>query len=190
MGLEQPKFHEEPDDEERRFRGGEPSNVIQGPWPRKEAGVETPGGKLEEAKVFEGPWKKTEPKPETAPEIDLPPGETVEEKEKKLEAIKNAQAAIDALYAEKAEQAEKAEKPAQNPDEESEKKRIPYTEVFEKYKRCEACNGKGRRFLIFLCKVCKGLGSVVESSSTTLGYHEIDRGAVSRENTQKETERK
>lgn len=170
MGLEQPRFRNE-DEEESVPKSGD-SNVIQGPWSRRESGTEAPAEKSDEANVIEGPWRKPEIRPATRPETDLPPRETPAEKSAALETARKE---LDALY----ESADTAPK-----KEESEKERIPYTEGFEKYKRCEACGGKGRRFFLFTCKVCKGLGSVVESSYTERGYYEVDRGIAPQENTE------
>lgn len=57
-------------------------------------------------------------------------------------------------------------------DDEGEKDRLPYTEVYQTYKRCEACNGKGRRWLLFVCSVCKGFGSLVATTQKSTGYYE------------------
>lgn len=159
MGFEQPKFEVEPPEEhtEVSSQKDEPSNVVEGPWPRREptetteeltpdqlvpqGTEEAPREEIERSNVIEGPWPKREEEPAETPE-------------------------------------ELAPKPKE--PEEDEKERHRFAESLEQYKPCEACRGTGHRWFFFPCPMCKGFGSVVASSSQREGYYETDKESDAR----------
>lgn len=98
-------------------------------------------------------------------EIIQGPGSRRETPQERVALIADAKEAANAAYA-----------AAEVNEEEGEKKRLRFVENYQTFKRCEACGGSGKRLFIFRCLVCKGLGSVVATSATKTGYHEVGGG--------------
>ena len=157
----------------------ERSNVIEGPWQRqgtkpeevhgedaenpRENG-EAPEAKGERSNVIEGPWPNREAEPEETPgEVGL------EERATEIERVRQE-------LMELSEKSDKKEPEPREPGKEGEEtERHYFAEGFKQYKPCEACGGKGRRWFLFPCPACKGLGRVIASSSRKEGYHEAPK---------------
>lgn len=175
MGMEGPPISPEEDVE----RDQPPVEIEVEPFsirgleqepPTLEPASENQPAEKELSKVIEGPWPK--------PEMPEPPNEIPGEMEQmqptpeEAERLASLQQELDALDRKLQEETNpKTDNPSDEEDQEGEEKLYPYTSVFEQYQRCEACGGKGRRWLFLTCPVCKGLGSVLKSSSTTRGYY-------------------
>lgn len=156
MGLEQPKFDLHDTQEEKEV---------------SQESVPSTTGEKRRSNVIEGPWPKRE---EPRPEVKEPsPNELVP---------RGNEAALEKLHRElleisdKGEISSKAEDTATKPEEpeEDEKERHHFVEGLETFERCGVCGGSGRRWFIFKCPVCRGLGRVTTSSSRREGYYDVE----------------
>ncbi len=179
MSFERPNFYpknnqeEIPASEEILVNKENRSNVIEGPWPKKETKIveqaAEPGPVSPDIpdNVVEGPW------PKTFPERDKP-----EEGAAPESAQEPVRAPVEAEILKSTSSEEQKESPEPHELEENEKKRLPFVEMYTEYKRCEACGGKGRRWFLIPCRVCKGRGSIPTQSSRQEGYYEDGKKVV------------
>ena len=147
MGFEQPRYVTE--DEEKKTPVNEvPASEV----PASEVAAAGP----ERSNVIEGPWRREAP--------DRTPTESAEAARtavvERNAAIEKKRGDIEKIYAEEERRKEK---------EDSDEKDHPFTETFTRFRRCDACGGKGRRWMVFACPVCKGRGSVPASVSQREG---------------------
>ncbi len=168
MGFEQPKNiiedpleNKEPEIELEPKEDIKPSenrlsNVIEGPWPKKELEPKIP----EEVKPTQDEEKliPTETEPKT--ESDIEQITELEKARQNLEEISNRE--------ENKKSEDVSEKSGNDGGGDSERRSRSYdSEVYTEYRRCERCNGKKRIWLIFVCPVCKGFGSIPVKTTTT-----------------------
>ncbi len=110
------------------------------------------------------------------------PSTTGEKRRSNVMVPRGNEAALEKLHRElleisdKGEISSKAEDTATKPEEpeEDEKERHHFVEGLETFERCGVCGGSGRRWFIFKCPVCRGLGRVTTSSSRREGYYDVE----------------
>ncbi len=172
MGFESPQRRRKEEAEEQEgnrevipreepARKETPSNVIEGPWPKREP----------------------EPMPEKVPEGPELPESTPEEKVAEVEGVQ--QGIVESSRGAETKEA----KPEPEQQEEEEKERHRSFETYQEFKPCEVCKGKGRRWFFFKCPVCGGAGAVVTYSTSRERFYEMPKenpaSSPAQENVQK-----
>jgi hypothetical protein len=168
MGMEQLKYIEDTPEEELSQVSPLPaetrSNVIEGPWQKRMAESDVPREPIlekKEGKVIEGPWSK----PDLGVEAPTESTDGISEKSQELERMRQ-----EILDMGDEKNSEELETKTKEDGDETEKK-FSFSEQFTDYKMCEACQGKGRRWLIVRCPVCRGTGRVPGKSMQRHGYY-------------------
>lgn len=133
------------------------SNIIQGPWSKAEEGSDLP-----EHEAVPGDISSNE-EGESTPETQ---GADIVSHEQFLRRKEELQAKRDELARayEQQEVAEALESP-EDQKETSGGKSEYGSEVSHEYQRCQRCKGTGRRWLIFTCPECGGIGQILTKSS-------------------------
>jgi hypothetical protein len=166
MGMDQLKYVEDTPEEEVPETSPLPeniqSNVIEGPWQKRDESATREISEKKEGKLIEGPW----PKP--ASELKEPSViESVGAAEKKTQMLEELRKDImgteeDKVVTEEVETAVEGE-------DDGGRKEIPFTEQFTQYETCEVCRGSGKRWFVVPCPVCRGTGRVPGKSVVRRG---------------------
>lgn len=167
MTIEQPKFETPENELENKSN---PTNVIEGPWP---------GSGLEAKAVPElEPMEQPPEQPADNPVEEVVPvlPESESEREEKLEAARQK---LNELPDEETKPESALEPPDPQATEEDQKDRLRFSESYTKYEQqvCPKCKGKGLRWLLFKCPLCKGLGKISTPGPTITkyGYSEVNK---------------